>query len=98
MEKNGSILKQYRLTEKSSTLSTEMNQYIFEVATDATKAQISRSIFGEFGVKPLRVNVLRQQGKLKRSRISKKETTLVRKPEMKKAFVSLRKGDKIEIL
>jgi large subunit ribosomal protein L23 len=98
MESLSGILKGFRLTEKTNLLSTSRNQYVFEVALSATKGQICRAIREEFGVRPEGVNVLRQKGKLKRCRISKKHTVPTRKPEIKKAIVALRAGDRIEIL
>jgi large subunit ribosomal protein L23 len=94
----GEILKRVHLTEKLNFLSTSCNQYVFEVAVDANRRQVMNAIQRTFGIKPLAVNVLRQKGKLKRCRTSRRSTIQIRKPEIKKAYVTLRKEDKIEVM
>jgi ribosomal protein L23 len=98
MKKSCTILKRFLLSEKGTILSTKVNQYVFEVDLGSTKAQIARAVYDEFQVRPLRVNVLRRKGKMKRCRCSKRSSTLSRKPQIKKAFVALRDGDKIETI
>ena len=51
------ILKEYRVTEKSSVLNEQLLQYTFEVAKEANKAQITEAIEQIFEVKVARVNV-----------------------------------------
>ena len=45
------ILKQYRITEKSNILSSENNQYTFEVYPEASRNQVARAIEETFKVK-----------------------------------------------
>ena len=59
------ILKEYRVTEKSSILNEQFLQYTFEVAKDANKAQISEAIEQIFDVKVARVNVINKKAKFK---------------------------------
>ncbi|MDR2577054.1 MAG: 50S ribosomal protein L23 [Puniceicoccales bacterium] len=92
----GTVLRRFRLSEKGTILSSTVNQYTFEVALEATKMQIARAVYEEFHVRPLRINVLRQKGKVKRYRIANGRSALSRKSQIKKAFVTLRDGDKIE--
>jgi ribosomal protein L23 len=46
----------------------------------------------------LSVNLLQQKGKLKRCRTARHSFAMTRKPRVRKAFVTLRGGDKIEVL
>jgi large subunit ribosomal protein L23 len=92
------ILRGFWLTEKSNFLSSSRNQYVFRVALGATREQVERAIRREFGVVPVRVNLLRRKGKVRRLRVTRRQAAVVRDADEKKAFVTLRKDDKIEIL
>lgn len=86
------ILRRPVLTEKSTTLKQERNQVIFEVDRKATKPQIKLVIEKIFKVKVLAVNTMINHGKIRRGR-----KALMKKPNWKKAIVTLREGDKIEV-
>lgn len=79
------------VTEKSTRLMEE-NQYTFEVALSASKTQIRDAIEKIFKVKVTDVSTMRLEGKLKRQ--GRFEG---RRPERKKAVVTLAEGDRIEI-
>ena len=67
-------------------------RYIFEVAINANKIEIKNAIeavFAEDGVKVEKVNTLRTMGKIKRQ-----GRTAGRTPEVKKAYVTLKKDSK----
>ena len=49
------VLKQVRLTEKASQLSSELGQYTFEVTPKATKHQIAVAVEKTFKVNVVRV-------------------------------------------
>ena len=51
-----------RISEKGSRLATAHNQYLFEVAPNATKLEIRQAITSLFGKKVIRVNTLRRKG------------------------------------
>lgn len=85
------ILRQPRISEKSMSL-TEGNKYTFVVDPRANKTEIKQAVEQIFKVKVLKVNTIRVKGKQVRRR-----NTVGRKPEIKKAIVTLRPGDKIEI-
>ncbi|MDR0340524.1 MAG: 50S ribosomal protein L23 [Puniceicoccales bacterium] len=92
-------LKVFRLTEKTSFLSAARNCYTFEVDGDASKQQIVQAVLRIFGIRPLSVRTLVQKGKLKSYRLSRRsKPAAIRRPTVRKAFVSFRPGDKIEIL
>jgi len=88
------VLKQVLLSEKSSKLSSELGQYTFEVHSDANKHQVAQAVEKAFKVTVTRVNIMNVGGKAKRSRQGKPGAT----SDYKKAIVTLKKGDKIELL
>lgn len=85
------VLKKPLITEKSTSLLAD-NKYTFEVDVKANKTEIKQAVESIFKVKVLKVNTMRVKGKLKRVRMIKGRT-----PERKKAIVTLKAGDKIEI-
>lgn len=79
------------ITEKS-TLASESNQVVFNVALNATKPAIKRAVESLFGVKVKSVNTHVRKGKVKRFRgISGRQRN------MKKAVVTLIEGDSIDL-
>lgn len=88
------VLKLVRLTEKSNKLSSELGQYTFEVFPDANKHAIAEAVEKTFKVTVTRVNTQNCGGKNKKSRQGRPSTT----SEYKKAIVTLKKGDKIELV
>ena len=79
------------ITEKSTILS-ENNQVVFEVAIDANKVEIKDAIEALFKVKVTAVNTIRVKGKTKRFR-----GIAGRRKDVKKAVVTLQDGDVIDI-
>ena len=79
------------VSEKGTRLASAHNQYLFEVAPDATKLEIRQAITALFGKKVLRVNTFRRSGKIRRSR-----GELGRKNHTKRAIITLAAGQKIE--
>jgi large subunit ribosomal protein L23 len=79
------------ITEKS-TIVSEHNQVIFEVAINATKPEIKEAIETLFKVSVTAVNTMRVKGKTKRFR-----GIAGRRKDVKKAVVTLKDGDTIDI-
>ncbi|MFZ4381871.1 50S ribosomal protein L23 [Sandarakinorhabdus sp.] len=79
------------ITEKS-TLVSEYNQVVFQVARDATKPQIKAAIEALYGVKVLAVNTMVAKGKTKRWRGQE-----YRRSDVKKAVVTVADGDRIDV-
>lgn len=79
------------ITEKS-TLVSEANQVIFNVAPKATKPQIKAAVESLFKVKVKAVNTLVRKGKLKAFR---GQRALLR--DTKKAIVTLEEGHSIDL-
>ena len=88
------VLKHMRLTEKSNKLSANYSQYTFEVAPAATKHIVRAAVEQTFKVTVTRVNIQNVRGKNKRSRQGRPSRT----SDYKKAIVTLKEGDKIELV
>lgn len=80
------------ITEQTSTAFQERGEYTFEVHPRASKPQIRTAIEQLFGVKVTGVWTSNQRGKVRRV-----GTTAGRRPNWKKAIVTLREGDSIEV-
>ena len=79
------------ITEKSAH-QAEQNVYTFKVASSANKIEIKKAIEAAFGVKVEKVNTLMTKPKAKRvGRYTGKTKTY------KKAFVTLKDGEAIEL-
>jgi large subunit ribosomal protein L23 len=78
------------ITEKTTILS-EQNKYVFQVATCASKPLIKKAVEAIFEVKVKSVNMINQKGKVK-----KFKGTLGRRSDIKKAIVTLESGYNID--
>jgi large subunit ribosomal protein L23 len=79
------------ITEKS-TMASEQNQVVFNVAKKATKPEIKAAVEALFGVKVTAVNTLIRKGKVKRFR-----GTTGRQSDFKRAIVTLVDGQSIDV-
>ena len=79
------------VTEKS-TMASENNQVVFNVAKKATKPEIKAAVEALFKVKVTGVNTLVRKGKVKRFR-----GTRGRQSDVKKAVVTLADGHSIDV-
>jgi large subunit ribosomal protein L23 len=86
------ILKNPRVTEKAS-FAAEQNVYTFDISDSANKTEIRKAIFALYKVHPIKVNVLSVPIK---KTMSKGKAGV--KGGGRKAFVYLKKGDKIEFI
>jgi large subunit ribosomal protein L23 len=85
------IIRNPVVTEKS-TMASEHNQVVFDVAIDATKPEIKKAVEGLFSVKVQAVNTLIRKGKEKRfkGRVGQRK-------DVKKAIVTLAEGQSIDL-
>ena len=88
------VLKSVVLTEKANKHSAELGQYTFKVFPGATKRAIAAAVEQSFKVTVRRVNVQNCRGKAKRGRAGLPGFT----SDYKKAIVTLKAGDKIELV
>ncbi|MGQ9842739.1 MAG: 50S ribosomal protein L23 [Spirochaetota bacterium] len=79
------------ITEKATELAKQ-NKYVFRVHKKANKDMIEKAINSIFGVTPVKVNVMVVHGKQKRVRYNYGYTA-----SWKKAIVTLKEGDKIDV-
>jgi large subunit ribosomal protein L23 len=80
------------VTEKAAVLA-EKGTYVFEVSRDTNKIEIKKAIATLYGVTPVRVNIIN----LPRTRVFLRGKEGV-KSGVRKALVTLAKGDKIELI
>ena len=85
------VLRRPLITEKNTTLQAQ-GKYAFEVAKEANKHQVKQAVEKAFKVKVTAVNVMTVPGKERR--IGRRQV-LTR--SWKKAVVTLKPGDKIEL-
>ena len=85
------ILRAPHVSEKSARIQ-ELNQYVFEVAQDATKADVKAAVEQMFNVKVERVTVLNVAGKSKGFRGRKGH-----RGGWRKAYVRLGEGQSIDL-
>ena len=86
------VLVKPLITEKS-TLLQENGKYVFRIALKANKIMVKQAVEQAFGVKVMDVNICWSRGKLKRF-----GPKLSRTPNIKKAVVTLRSGDRIQLI
>ncbi len=86
------VLRRPLVTEKNAALQAQ-GKYAFEVAEEANKEQVKQAVEKAFNVTVTQVNVMIVSGKGRRMR-----GRWVMNPPWKKAIVSLKPGDKIEIV
>jgi large subunit ribosomal protein L23 len=92
MKSSSAIIVRPHITEKA-TRSSEAGVYVFEIAQTATKYDVSKTIKEQYKVTPVKVSTVRVPA----------QQTFVRgkrgtRAGYKKAYVYLKKGDKIEII
>jgi len=87
------VLQGARVSDKAAGLAAEQ-QYIFHVAPDATKLEIKKAVESLYEVKVANVNTLNVLGKRKRSA----RGVQGKRPNWKKAVVSLEQGHKLALL
>lgn len=81
------------ITEKGTRLAESDNQYLFNVHPEANKIEIRRAVEEHFKVHVTNVNTLNRLGKFKRDR----RNNYGRRASVKRAVVTLKDGEKIEL-
>jgi large subunit ribosomal protein L23 len=89
--KKGEIVIHPIITEKS-TEQQENGKYSFKVNKRANKKEIMKAVKDTFAVEPVSCNIMNIRGKKKKVRYKLGYTS-----SWKKAIVTLKEGDKIEI-
>lgn len=92
MEFAHDVIRKPIVTEKSVAL-MEQNKYTFVVDKHASKIEIKHAVEKIFNVKVINVATMNRKGKLRTQ-----GRTQGYRPDWKKAIVTLKDGDRIEIL
>jgi len=87
------VIQKVLVTEKGTRLAEAGNQYLFNVNPEANKIEIRQAVQDLFKVHVVNVNTLTRKGKMKRDRRSK----VGRRSDVKRAIVTLKEGEKIEL-
>ena len=87
------VIRAPRVSEKTARLQEVSNQYAFEVAKDATKADIKVAVEKIFDVKVKAVNVVNVKGKTKTFKFR-----AGRRGDWRKAYVTLAEGQSIDVM
>lgn len=87
------ILRKLQVTEKSSVLAEKQNKYFFVVAPEATKRDVKQAVENIYKVQVATVNTMNVMGKERRLRTARPG----RRPDWKRAVVTLKEGSKIEL-
>ena len=88
-----SIIVRPVITERATLMRDKNNKYMFEVATQANKQEVKAAVEELFKVKVESVNIMNVLGKFRRIR-----GKLGKKSDWKKALVTLKEGNKIDIV
>lgn len=86
------VIRRALITEKGTKMRETGNRFLFEVHPDANKLEIKAAVEEIFGVSVEKVRTLNLLGKMKR--MGRNEG---RRPAWKKAIVTLREGDNIDL-
>lgn len=89
------VLRRPIVTEKSNFLNSGLHQYVFEVASEATKNMVKSAVEAIFDVDVMRVNIVNVPAR--RTRRARSRRLLIRRGAYKKAIVTLAAGDTIDI-
>ncbi len=83
------------LTEKSTKLTEQKGQYVFQVKTEADKFDIKKAVEEKFGVDVVSIRTVNCLGKSKRQ-YTRKGLIAGKKSDWKKAIVTLGEGQTID--
>ena len=87
------VIRAPRVSEKTARLQEVSNQYVFEVAKTATKADVKAAVEKIFDVKVEAVNVVNVKGKSRAFR-----NRAGRRGDWRKAYVTLAEGQSIDVM
>jgi large subunit ribosomal protein L23 len=87
-----------RLSEKTYGMSEALNVYTFEVPVGATKHTVAAAVKAQYDVVPVSVRIANIPGKAVRTyRKSARKTETGKRSNVRKAYVTLKEGDKLPI-
>ena len=89
------VLRRPIVTEKSNYMNSDLHQYVFEIASNATKSMVKDAVETLFDVDVVRVNIINVPAK--RTRRLRNRRLSVRRSGYKKAIVTLDPNDTIDV-
>ena len=93
LNENNRVILRPRITEKATLKADAENVFTFEIDQNATKLNVRKAIVSIYGITPTKVSIVRNPSKKVFSRGKRGVVSGV-----KKAYVYLKEGDKIEIV
>ena len=87
------VIRAPRVSEKTARLQEVSNQYVFEIAKTATKADVKAAVEQIFSVNVKAVNVVNVKGKTKSFKFRQG-----RRGDWRKAYVTLAEGQSIDVM
>ena len=90
------VLVRPLITEKMNDLTEGQTKYGFVVDVNANKIEIAKAIKNKFDVDAISINTIKMKGKTK-SQFTKKGRFEGKTPTFKKAIVTLKKGQTIDL-
>jgi large subunit ribosomal protein L23 len=87
------VIRAPHVSEKTARLQEVSNQYVFEIAKTATKADVKAAVEQIFSVKVEAVNVVNVKGKSKSFK-----NRQGRRADWRKAYVTLADGQSIDVM
>ena len=87
------VIRAPRVSEKTARLQEVSNQYVFEIAKTATKADVKAAVEQIFSVNVKAVNVVNVKGKSKSFKFRQG-----RRGDWRKAYVTLAEGQSIDVM
>ena len=88
------VLKRPVVTEKSTDMQDEANQFVFEVDRRANKMLVKQAVEERFDVEVVKVNIINMKAKTRRRGLRARSVRVV---PWKKAVVTLAPGDSIQL-
>jgi large subunit ribosomal protein L23 len=85
------VIRAPLVSEKGTSLAESANQVLFKVRPEANKIEVKRAVETLFKVKVEKVRIARYLGKVRRV-----GRNVGRRAEWKKAYVTLKEGNKID--
>lgn len=89
------VLIRPHVTEKATMLA-ERNVYAFDIHSDANKTTVAAAVEAYYKVRPVKIAIIR--GARKVGTNPRTNRTMVKRRSVKRALVTLKKGDKIEFV
>ena len=93
MKSPHSVVLEMQVTEKGTRLTESENKYLFRVHPSATKPEIKAAVQKLFKVAVVKVNTMHYFGKQRRERFQRYGW----RPDWKRAVVTVKKGEKIDL-